>query len=260
MFKSYFKTAFRNMMKDKFPSDSSGIILNEAAVKFMNLKHPVGTIVTSFGVPNHVIGVVNDLVTGSPYDEPRPVVYGLSTDPGNDVIVKINPALSVRDALVKIAPIFKRYDPTEIFSYQFTDEEYAKKFGNEERIDRLASFFALFAIGISCLGLFGLVSFVAEQRKKEIGVRKVLGASLFNVWNLLSKDFVVLVVVSYLISVPLAYFAMRGWLQNYHYRTALSLWIFLAAGAGALLITVAVVSFQAVRAAVANPVKSLRSE
>jgi len=251
--------AGRDFSKD-FPSDSSGIILNEAAVKFMNLKHPVGTIVTSFGAPNHVIGVVNDLVTGSPYDEPRPVVYGLSTDPGNDVIVKINPALSVRDALVKIAPIFKRYDPTEIFSYQFTDEEYAKKFGNEERIGKLASFFALFAIGISCLGLFGLVSFVAEQRKKEIGVRKVLGASLFNVWNLLSKDFVVLVVVSYLISVPLAYFAMRGWLQNYHYRTALSLWIFLATGAGALLITVAVVSFQAVRAAVANPVKSLRSE
>jgi putative ABC transport system permease protein len=110
------------------------------------------------------------------------------------------------------------------------------------------------------LGLFGLVSFVAEQRKKEIGVRKVLGASLLNVWNLLSKDFVVLVIVSYLIAVPLAYFAMRGWLQNYHYRTALSLWIFLAAGAGALAITVAVVSFQAIRAAVANPVKSLRSE
>lgn len=243
-----------------FPSDSSGIILNEAAVRFMNLKHPLGTIVTSFGVPNHIIGVVSDLVTGSPYDAPRPIVYGLSTDPGNDVIIKINPVFSVQDALVKIAPVFKQYNPTEIFSYQFADDEYAKKFGNEERIGKLASFFALFAIGISCLGLFGLVSFVAEQRKKEIGVRKVLGASLLNVWNLLSKDFVVLVIVSYLIAVPLAYFAMRGWLQNYHYRTALSLWIFLAAGAGALLITVAVVSFQAVRAAVANPVKSLRSE
>ncbi len=249
----------RDFSKD-FPSDSSGIILNEAAVRFMNLKHPVGTIVTSFGVPNHVIGVVNDLVTGSPYDEPKPVVYGLSTDPGNDVIIRINPALSVREALVKIAPVFAKFNPTEIFEYQFADDEYAKKFGNEERIGRLASFFALFAIGISCLGLFGLVSFVAEQRKKEIGVRKVLGASLYNVWNLLSKDFVILVVVSYLIAVPLAYFAMRSWLQNYHYRTALSLWIFLAAGAGALLITVVVVSFQAVRAAVANPVKSLRSE
>ena len=252
-------TAGRDFSKD-FPSDSSGIILNEAAARFMNLKHPVGTIITSFGVPNHVIGVVSDMVTGSPYDAPKPVIYGLSVDPGNDVIIKINPALSVRDALVKIAPVFKRYDPTEIFAYQFVDDEFAKKFGNEERIGRLASFFALFAIGISCLGLFGLVSFVAEQRKKEIGVRKVLGASLFNVWNLLSKDFVVLVIVSYLIAVPLAYFAMRSWLQNYHYRTALSLWIFLAAGAGALLITVAVVSFQAVRAAVANPVKSLRSE
>jgi putative ABC transport system permease protein len=252
-------TSGRDFSKD-FASDSSGMILNEAAVRLMNLKHPVGTIVTSFGVPNHVIGVVSDMVTGSPYGEPKPVVYGLSTDPGSDVILKINPALSVQDALVKIAPVFKRYNPTEIFQYQFADDEYAKKFGNEERIAKLASFFALFAIGISCLGLFGLVSFVAEQRKKEIGVRKVLGASLFNVWNLLSKDFVVLVIVSYFIAVPLAYFAMRSWLQNYHYRTALSLWIFLAAGAGALLITVAVVSFQAVRAAVANPVKSLRSE
>ncbi len=251
--------AGRDFSKD-FPSDSSGIILNEAAARFMNLKHPVGTIVTSFGVPNHVIGVVSDMVTGSPYDEPRPVIYGLSADAGNDVILKINPGMSVQEALAMIAPVFKKFDPDEIFQYQFADEEYAKKFGNEERIGKLASFFALFAIGISCLGLFGLVSFVAEQRKKEIGVRKVLGASLFNVWNLLSKDFVILVVVSYLIAVPLAYFAMRSWLQNYHYRTALSLWIFLAAGAGALLITVAVVSFQAVRAAVANPVKSLRSE
>jgi putative ABC transport system permease protein len=249
----------RDFSKD-FPSDSSGIILNEAAVRFMNLKHPVGAIVTSFGVPNHVIGVVNNLVTGSPYAEPKPVVYGLSTDPGSDVIIRISPSLSVREALVKIAPVFTKFNPTEIFGYQFADDEYAKKFGNEERIGKLASFFALFAIGISCLGLFGLVSFVAEQRKKEIGVRKVLGASLLNVWNLLSKDFVVLVIVSYLIAVPLAYFAMRGWLQNYQYRTALSLWIFLAAGAGALAITVAVVSFQAIRAAVANPVKSLRSE
>ena len=249
----------RDFSRD-FASDSTAVILNEAAAHYMNLRQPVGSVITGDGQPLHVIGVVNDVVMESPYDAPRPVIYGLSTGAGNDVILKINPEMSVQDALVKIAPVFKKFDPDEIFQYQFADEEYAKKFGAEERVGRLAACFALFAIGISCLGLFGLVSFVAEQRKKEIGVRKVLGASLFNVWNLLSKDFVVLVVVSYLIAVPLAYFAMRGWLQNYHYRTALSLWIFLAAGAGALAITVAVVSFQAVRAAVANPVKSLRSE
>src|SRR5439155_16279178 len=130
----------------------------------------------------------------------------------------------------------------------------------EERVEKLAGVFAILAIAISCLGLFGLTSFVAEQRKKEIGVRKVLGASVFNVWNLLSKDFVRRVIISFVIAVPASYYFMHNWLQNYNYRTQLFWWIFVAAGVGSLLITVLVVSFQAIKAAIANPVKSLRTE
>src|SRR5439155_5409663 len=130
-----------------------------------------------------------------------------------------------------------RYDTDEPFQYHFTDEEYAKKFEKEERIGKLANIFAILAIIISCLGLFGLTSFVAEQRKKEIGVRKVLGASVINVWNLLSKDFVTLVVISFLISVPLSWYFMHNWLQNYNYRVNLAWWIFVVAGPGALFVT-----------------------
>ena len=160
----------------------------------------------------------------------------------------------------KIEPVFKKFDTDEPFEYQFVDEEYEKKFDNEERIGKLSGFFASLAILISCLGLFGLASFVAEQRTKEIGVRKVLGASLLNVWNLLSRDFVMLVIISFLIASPLAYYLMHNWLQNYTYRIELSWWIFIAAGIGSLLITVIVVSMQAIKAAVANPVVALRSE
>src|SRR5207247_1326744 len=129
------------------------------------------------------------------------------------------------------------YNPGSPFNYQFTDEEYAKKFSDEERISNLSAIFAILAIFISCLGLFGLASFVAEQRIKEIGVRKVLGSSIFNIWSLLSKDFVMLVTISFFISVPMSYYFMHNWLQNYQYRTDLSWWIFAAAGVGALLIT-----------------------
>jgi putative ABC transport system permease protein len=249
----------RDFSRD-FPSDTAAVIFNEAAVRYMNLQQPVGAVITDDGQPLRVIGVVEDVVAGSPYDAPKPVLYELSPNGGNDAILKISPGVSVKEALAKIAPIFKKFDPDEIFQYEFADEEYAKKFGAEERVGWLAGFFALFAILISCLGLFGLVSFVAEQRKKEIGVRKVLGASLLNVWNLLSADFMLLVFVAYLIAIPAAYFFMHGWLQQYHYRSALSWWIFLVAGAGAFFITLVVVSLQAIRAAVSNPIKSLRSE
>ncbi|HEY6975535.1 MAG TPA: ABC transporter permease [Chitinophagaceae bacterium] len=249
----------RDFSRD-FATDSSALILNEAAVHFMGLKKPVGETVMWFDKSFTVIGVINDMVMESPYDEPRPIVYGLSNESGNVVIIRINPTVSAKDALNKIEPVFKKFNPEQPFEYQFTDEEYAKKFGNEERIGKLASFFAILAIAISCLGLFGLASFVAEQRTKEIGVRKVLGASVYNVWNLLSRDFVVLVIISFLIAAPLAYYFMHNWLQNYNYRTQLSWWIFAAAGIGSLLITVIVVSFQAIKAAIANPVRSLRTE
>ncbi|HXB43622.1 MAG TPA: ABC transporter permease [Puia sp.] len=249
----------RDFSKD-FATDSSALILNEAAVHFMGLKNPVGETVTWWGKPYTVIGAINDMVIESPYEEPRPIIYGLTSESGNVVLIKLNPAESAKNALSKIEPVFKKFNPEQPFEYKFVDEDYAKKFDDEERIGKLASFFASLAIAISCLGLFGLASFVAEQRTKEISVRKILGASVFNVWNLLSRDFVMLVFISLFIAVPVSYYFMHQWLQHYSYRTGLSWWIFAAAGMGSLIITIVVVSFQAIKAAVANPVTSLRTE
>jgi len=249
----------RDFSRD-FATDSAAVILNEAAVKYMNLEDPVGKTVTWWDQQLKVIGIIKNMVIESPYSEVRPLIYPMLSYQGNVAIIKLKPQVSAGEALKKIESIFKRYNPEQPFEYKFVDEEYAKKFGNEERIGKLSGVFTLLAIIISCLGLFGLTSFVAEQRKKEIGVRKVLGASVFNVWNLLSKDFVVLVIIAFLIAVPLSYYFMHEWLQNYSYRTTLSFWIFLAAGAGALIITIVTVSFQAIKAGIANPVKSLRTE
>jgi len=249
----------RNFSKE-FLTDTSGIILNEAAIRFMNLKDPIGKTVTWWGQPLTVIGVIENMVVESPYDEARPVIYPYMNYAGNNNILKLNPAVSAQDALRKIEPVYKKFNPDQPFEYSFIDTDYAKKFNDEERIGTLAGVFAGFAIIISCLGLFGLTSFVAEQRKKEVGVRKVLGASVFNLWNLLSKDFLVLVFISFLVSLPLSWYVAHNWLQNYSYRTALSWWVFVAAGMVALLITIITVSFQAIKAAIANPVRALRSE
>ncbi len=244
----------------EYLTDSLAFVLNETAAKFMGLKNPVGEIVKWDRTPFKVIGVIKDMIVESPYAPVRPTFFHLSKDPGNVILIKINPHASARTALSKIESVFKKYNPDQPFQYQFVDEDYAKKFGNEERIATLSSFFAILAIFISCLGLFGMASFVAEQRTKEIGVRKVLGASVFNLWRLLSKDFMSLVIISLLIAIPVAYYFMYSWLQNYQYRTAISWWIFASAGLGAILITLLTVSFQAIKAALANPVKSLRTE
>jgi len=243
-----------------FPTDSSAVVLNEAAVRFMNLKTPVGTQVTWWGKPLAVVGVIENMVINSPYDEPRPVIYTLMNDPGNLAIMRLNPALGAKAALQKMETIFKKYNPDQAAAFNFVDEDYNKKFGDEQRVGKLSGIFTLLAVFISCLGLFGLVSFVAEQRKKEIGVRKVLGASVLNVCSLLSKDFIVLVMIAFIISVPVSWYFMDNWLRNYSYRTNLPWWIFILAGVGALLITLVTVSFQAIRAALADPVKSLRTE
>jgi putative ABC transport system permease protein len=244
----------------EFATDSNAIVLNEAAVNYMNLKNPVGQTVTWWDKPLKVIGVIHNMIIESPYDEVRPIIYPLSSDAGNMVILKLNPSISAKDALSKIEPVFRKFNTDQPFEYKFVDDEYATKFGDEERIGKLSGIFSLLAIIISCLGLFGLTSFVAEQRKKEIGVRKVLGASVFNVWNLLSKDFVLLVVLSFLVAFPLSYYFMHNWLQDYTYRTDIAWWVFITVGIGALLITILVVSMQAIKAAIANPVKSLRTE
>jgi ABC-type antimicrobial peptide transport system permease subunit len=243
-----------------FATDSAAFIINESAVKFMGLKDPVGKTVKWNDKPFTVIGVVKDMLAESPYEPVRASFYHISPEQGNVITVRVNPDLAPSDALAKLENTFKRYDPASVFEFSFVDEEFARKFGEEERIGKLTTCFAFLAVLISCLGLFGLASFVAEQRTKEIGIRKVLGATVANLWHLLSKQFVLLVCISLLVSIPLAYYFMQNWLQHYTYRTGLPWWIFVAAGAGALAITMLTVSFQAIKAARSNPVKSLRTE
>jgi putative ABC transport system permease protein len=243
-----------------FLSDSAAVVINESALHFMGIINPDGASIKYYGNQFKVIGVTKDIVAESPYEPVRPTIYFLSKDPGSFVLLKINPKLSAGDALGKIEPVFQNYNPAQPFEYHFIDQEYAKKFGDEERIGKLASAFSILAIFISCLGLFGMAAFMAEQRTKEIGVRKVLGASVFNLWQLLSKEFVVLVVISLLIATPIAYYSMYNWLLHFPYRTEISWWIFAAAGLGAILITALTVSFQSIKAALMNPVKSLRAE
>ena len=241
-------------------SDSAGFIINEACVKYLGFKNPVGQTITWLGNGKYkIIGVVKDMISQSAYQPVEQTFYYLRKGLTN-VDIRLSPTISAHEAINKIGAIFKKYDPSTPFEYSFADDDYAKKFDNEVRIGKLASSFAGLAIFISCLGLFGMASFTAEQRVKEIGVRKVLGASVFNLWRLLSKDFIGLVVISLLIASPVAYYFMHKWLQNFTYRSAMGWWIFAITAVGALLITVITVSYQSLKAAMANPVRSLRSE
>jgi len=244
----------------EFSTDSSAFVINEAAAKFLGFENPVGETLVWDEKPFTIIGIIKDMVVESPYEPARASLFHISKDEGNVTLLKINPDMNSREALAKIEGAFKKYNPDAPFEYKFVDEEYARKFGNEERVGKLASFFAALAIFISCLGIFGLASFVAEQRAKEIGVRKVLGASVFILWKMLSKDFVWLVVISLFIALPASAYFMNNWLLKYEYRTEISWWVFVLAGLGALVITLATVSYQAIKAALANPVDSLKSE
>jgi predicted permease len=244
---------------EKFQTDSQSVVLNEAAAKITGFTNPVGETITRDGNHYTIIGVANDMVTQSPYDPIDPAIFFMQGWLGV-ITIRINHTMPLREAIAKIEPVFKKHNPSSPFEYSFVDQEYGRKFANEEKIGNLATVFAVLAIFISCLGLFGLASFVAEQRVKEIGVRKVLGASVFSIWRLLSSDFVILVLVSLFVAVPVTYYSLDKWLQNYTYRTEISWWIFALAGIAALLLTLLTVSIQAIKAALNNPVKSLRTE
>jgi putative ABC transport system permease protein len=243
-----------------FSTDTSSMILNEAAVKIMGLKTPLGSLVKTRGRSFKVVGIVKDMIKENPFSPVNPSFFICNYNHVSTINIKLAPDLSASEALAKVDSVFKKYSPASPFTYNFADEEYAKKFGTEERVGKLATSFASLAVLISCLGLFGLASFVAEQRTKEIGIRKVLGASVANLWQMLSRDFVILVIISCVISIPIAWYFMSNWLKTYIYRTEISWWIFAATVGGALLITLLTVSFQAIRAALLDPVKSLRSE
>ena len=254
----------RDFSKER-ASDSSGLVINEAAVKYMGLKNPVGEIIHWKNGPWNVdkdfviLGVIKDMVMDSPFEPAMPTVY-FTMGWKDWMLLRITPGVAVSDALPKIEKVYTSVIPDIPFDFKFADVQYAAKFETEERIGKLAAVFATLAIIISCLGLFGLASFVAEQRTKEIGIRKVLGASIVNLWRMLSREFVLLVLLSCIIAAPISYYILNEGIQRYEYRTDISLWIFAMTAVGALAITLLTVSFQSIKAALANPVKSLRSE
>ncbi len=240
-------------------TDSGAVVLNEAAVKYMGLRHPVGQTIRFRDSARIVIGVIRDMVMNSPFDPVKQTVYYLRD--ARDVLnIRISPDKGAHEAMEVIKTVCKTYEPGTPISFHFVSDVYAEKFRDEERIGTLAGFFAVLAIFISCLGLFGMASYMAEQRVKEIGVRKVLGATVVDLWGLLSKEFVYLVGLSFVIAVPVAYYFMHAWLQHYTYRTSLSWWLFGGAGLAAMVIALLTVSYHGVRAARANPGKALRSE
>jgi putative ABC transport system permease protein len=243
-----------------FATDSAAVILNETAARYLGLKNPVGQILKWNGRPFRIDGVIKDMITESPYEPVQKTIFIIAPGVGPYMIVKLNPALSTREALNRIHPVFSKYNPAAPFDYQFVDEDYAHKFAAEQRIGVLTTVFSVLAIFISCLGIFGLASFLAEQRTKEIGVRKILGASVIQLWGLLSREFVLLVLLAFVIAVPLSVYFMQSWLAQYSYHTSITWWIFALTATGTMLITLLTVTYQSIKATLINPAKSLRSE
>jgi len=246
-----------------YPTDSTAVLLNETAVTAMHLKEPViGQEVRGGNYEMHVIGIVKDFILESPFE--KKVNPMMINGPGGNYFqvlhMKLNAGNNTSDNIAKMEKIFKQYNPQYPFEYIFTDDAYAKKFREQQRTGTLASLFAGLTIFISCLGLFGLATYMAENRIKEIGVRKVLGASVLSITSLLSKDFLKLVTISLLIASPVAWWAMHKWLANYTYRVDIEWWVFAGAGLLSVLIALATISYQSIKAAIANPVKSLRTE
>jgi ABC-type antimicrobial peptide transport system permease subunit len=242
-----------------YPTDSTAILLNETAVKIMGFENPIGEIVT-YRRDWHVVGVVKDFILMSPYDPIKPMFIGGPAGDFNIMHIKLNGNNRMAENLARAEQIFKLYNPSYPFEYNFIDEEYAQKFQNEQKIGSLVTWFAGLTIFISCLGLFALVAYMAETRRKEIGVRKVLGASVYDITFLLSKEFLILVLISIAVSTPIAWWAMEQWLGNYAYRTNIPWWLFVVVGCLSLGIALATVSFQAIKAATENPVKAIKSE
>ncbi|WP_026631043.1 ABC transporter permease [Dyadobacter alkalitolerans] len=247
-----------------FPSDSMAVILNKSAVEYMGLKDPIGKTIrwkdaTFNDDVYHIVGVIDDMVMQSPFQQVKQTIYFMTYAP-NFLYLKLKPGTETATAMEKVQSIFKKHLPDAVIDFKFADQEYGLKFAVEQRVAKLVTFFAVLAILISCLGLFALAAFTAERRTKEIGIRKVLGATIMNIWLMISKEFVYLIVVALLIATPLTYYFLSNWLAKYQYHTTLSWWIFTISGLLALGLTVLTVSYQAIKAASLNPVKSLKSD
>jgi len=244
----------------QYPTDSTAMMLNESASKAMHFKEPIGQIVKEGDQNYHVVGVFKDFIIQSPYEPIRPMVVIGAKGWFSTVNFKLPENAKTTNSLHKAEAIFRKYNPEYPFEYRFADAEYAEKFDDEKRVGTLAGLFAGLTVFISCLGLFGLATYMAENRVKEIGVRKVLGASVGGIATLLSKDFLKLVLVSFVVAAPVAWWAMYTWLKNYPYRVEIKWWVFVMAACLSMGIALLTVSYQAVRAGLTNPAKNLRSE
>ena len=251
----------RDININEYPGDSTAVLLNETAVKDMRLKNPIGQLIHEDGGRDwHVVGVLKDFVFESPFQKVEKLMVNGPAAWFNVIHFKLNASRSVAQNLALVENVFKKHNPNYPFDYKFADEAYALKFENQKRIGKLAALFAGLTIFISCLGLFGLAAYMAQNRIKEIGVRRVLGASVNNITTLLSMDFLKLVVIALLIASPLAWWAMNAWLKDFQYRVNIEWWVFAAAGFLSVLIALLTVGYQAIRAALTNPVKNLRTE
>jgi len=246
--------------RDFRQGDSLGVIFNKEAIKLMGLTNPIGAPVTWAGRNMEIVGVVDNMVMGSPYESAAPLMFKYENKWSRYLNVRLTDKADTRKAVASIENIYKKYSPAYPFEFRFVDDAFNEKFNTEQLISRLSVIFAGLGIFICCLGLFGLVSSSIERRKKEIGIRKVLGANLQQLLLLLSKEFLYLVAIAFLIAIPAAWWIMHRWLENFSYRTSISLLVFILVGLGMLLIALATVSMNATKAALTNPVKTLRSE
>jgi ABC-type antimicrobial peptide transport system permease subunit len=240
-------------------ADSANYLINETALRKIGYKDPIGKPLTFWGIKGTIIGVIKDFHFNTLHVPIEPLVIRLSNATGGAALIRTEPG-KTKIALDGLEKLHQQLNPEFVFSHQFADEEYGMLYKSEQVVQKLSKYFAFLAIFISCLGLLGLVIFTAEQRTKEIGIRKVLGASVTSVFALLSKDLLKLVLVAIVIATPVAWLATNKWLQGFEYRVNISWWIFLLAGVLAVIIALATISFQAIKAALANPVKNLRTE
>ena len=245
---------------EEFTSDSTAIIVNKAAMDLMQLKNPIGEQLDLWGKKRVLIGIVDNVLMGSPDRQVKPLFMVLDPEWTSSVTLRLEATSDLQGSLKKVEDIFKKYNPAYPFQYDFADVEFAKKFTTIDMTSQLANLFASLAIIITGLGLFGLAAFTAEQRTKEIGIRKVMGASVAGLVTLMSKDFSRLVIVSFVISSPIAWWMLDKFLERYPYRIQISWWVFPVTGLVALIFALIIVSTQALRAAHANPVNSLRNE
>lgn len=261
---NFFETAGMQIVEGRgfsedVSKDSSNILISQSFARLMGSGSPLGKIITR-GEPRTVIGVVKDYLYGDMYNASGPVMYFNNPDWANYMYVKAKTGVTMASSLAAMESVLKQHNPAFPFDYEFVDDAFDSKFRSEKLLSNLSRIFALLAIIISCLGLFGLAAYTAEKRRKEIGVRKVLGSSVTGIVQLLSKDFMRLVIFALFIAGPLAWWAMQNWLEGFAYHIEINLWVFVIAGLVAICIALLTVSFQAIKAAVANPIKSLRTE